>query len=376
MNSCQSIADRVTRRKRGCQRSPNVTAEEKISEKLDNAVRKKKKGKHLPFVEAGFNALPDDLVVRVFRLLDAYDICNVKLVSRRWRALAQSAGETWPRCAADIFRSNPGATDGQYTLYYNGDYRKPFIAYCTFHPPREYITLRCTSRRSLENHSDYKREHGAHSMQGWSAGWGGNVRTVFSKVRFNPIRSLVKVDDCTFASSSGQLHMDQAGPLGQVQLVISQVPFASAFRMSTSELQRHRFQARVDLRETPFSVASSFHGYGGSSIVTAFDRQVIMLQCSGDESCLTTMKTLDSFLLHSRLPDDGWLVQLSWCDSWEGHVRASHLDHACATCCVAGSSADLQVCSRCMTLHYCSRKCQKQDWPRHKQECGRPEPIS
>ena len=29
----------------------------------------------------------------------------------------------------------------------------------------------------------------------------------------------------------------------------------------------------------------------------------------------------------------------------------------------------LSVCSRCMVHHYCSRKCQVADWPKHKKEC-------
>jgi hypothetical protein len=40
---------------------------------------------------------------------------------------------------------------------------------------------------------------------------------------------------------------------------------------------------------------------------------------------------------------------------------------ACATC--QNDHDDLQRCSRCLLVFYCSRECQKADWPRHKAVC-------
>jgi len=43
--------------------------------------------------------------------------------------------------------------------------------------------------------------------------------------------------------------------------------------------------------------------------------------------------------------------------------------HACAVC---AATRPLQACKGCQTALYCSRACQKKDWPRHKPLCGRP----
>lgn len=43
-------------------------------------------------------------------------------------------------------------------------------------------------------------------------------------------------------------------------------------------------------------------------------------------------------------------------------------------CMVCGSQGRLQACARCELVVYCSKKCQKEDWRRHKTECRLPEP--
>ena len=40
------------------------------------------------------------------------------------------------------------------------------------------------------------------------------------------------------------------------------------------------------------------------------------------------------------------------------------------TCYKCGSSQKLMKCSRCKTVHYCSKECQKSDWGRHKSSCN------
>ncbi|KAF8173754.1 hypothetical protein K438DRAFT_1980637 [Mycena galopus ATCC 62051] len=48
-------------------------------------------------------------------------------------------------------------------------------------------------------------------------------------------------------------------------------------------------------------------------------------------------------------------------------------EHFCATC-LKGEKVlrkkDLQICSRCDIVRYCSKECQRKDWPEHKQACG------
>ena len=39
------------------------------------------------------------------------------------------------------------------------------------------------------------------------------------------------------------------------------------------------------------------------------------------------------------------------------------------SCAVCKTSINLNLCSNCKTTYYCSKKCQHQDWHRHKLEC-------
>ena len=41
----------------------------------------------------------------------------------------------------------------------------------------------------------------------------------------------------------------------------------------------------------------------------------------------------------------------------------------CRNCSKISEQAALFICSRCGRSHYCSKKCQKEDWKRHKPEC-------
>ncbi|KAI0077804.1 zf-MYND-domain-containing protein [Panus rudis PR-1116 ss-1] len=42
----------------------------------------------------------------------------------------------------------------------------------------------------------------------------------------------------------------------------------------------------------------------------------------------------------------------------------------CTTCYTAAADKPLKACSRCKSAAYCSRECQKKDWPRHKPACN------
>ncbi|KAG2499274.1 hypothetical protein HYH03_002852 [Edaphochlamys debaryana] len=55
----------------------------------------------------------------------------------------------------------------------------------------------------------------------------------------------------------------------------------------------------------------------------------------------------------------------------EGTKVAGHDAQACAACGKPNSIAcSLKACSRCKSVWYCDRDCQKQDFPRHKKDCA------
>ena len=46
-----------------------------------------------------------------------------------------------------------------------------------------------------------------------------------------------------------------------------------------------------------------------------------------------------------------------------------HSTHCCAECGEAGEGVSLKVCKACMLARYCNADCQRNHWPKHKNEC-------
>jgi GON domain len=147
----------------------------------------------------------------------------------------------WGSCAA-IRAALPIAGDGNYVLN-TGSRLVPVYCYDMAGTPREYVTL------------------GAGNFSQYTAGGaapGTNVRTTFSKVRLDPARLTVDINDLTFATSTGLLHH---GPIP-----VTAMPYTVAMSCDGSPSG----VGRVDLTGTAFVLDDEFavNGAGPSGSAT------------------------------------------------------------------------------------------------------------
>ncbi|RKH06587.1 hypothetical protein D7V97_22305 [Corallococcus sp. CA053C] len=155
----------------------------------------------------------------------------------------QYRSSSLPANCQDIQAAQPGSPDGDYTLYVNRDGLKPWVAYCRnmAGTPSEYLTLAQTTAGS--NDSQYTA--GGNSP-------GTSVRTVYTRLRLHPVTLQVNTADQTFSTSTGALnHVGKEA--------VTSMPYAAAMGCSTWGV------GNVDLRGTPFAVASGQFSIGGVS---------------------------------------------------------------------------------------------------------------
>uniref|UniRef100_A0A915A688 MYND-type domain-containing protein n=1 Tax=Parascaris univalens TaxID=6257 RepID=A0A915A688_PARUN len=62
---------------------------------------------------------------------------------------------------------------------------------------------------------------------------------------------------------------------------------------------------------------------------------------------------------------NGLLVERPMC--WT--VAPKYLPNYCSYCLEPDRTTKLEKCAACKSIFYCSRSCQKADWPMHKVEC-------
>jgi hypothetical protein len=170
-----------------------------------------------------------------------------------------------PTSCVDIKSHVPGATDGTYMLYLGADAGKPWPAYCArmASSPAEYLTLSGT------NFSQYTA--GGRSP-------GTNVRTTYTRVRFDPVTMRVDISDRTFATSTGMLEHENTTP-------VTSMPYSTA--MDCVGPNSKTGVAQIDLSGTSFAldVTVPFIFGGGSpngSLSGPSDRQ---LTIAGGGSC-------------------------------------------------------------------------------------------
>jgi len=241
-----------------------------------------------------FNNLPIELKIFIFTFFNAKELYYVRCNSNEWNILGKQAAH--PRCALDLKVKYPMITsDKEYTLYFNGDYGKPFEVYChnmNSINPVEYLTLKVCNKNN--NFSCY--------TAGGSA-FGDSVFTHFQKIRINPKSLIVKTDDFTFSTSVGQL--EQVYWNGKRKLQFNKIPFATARDCSANN-----------------SVISTFIKMGCNpegSWNFSEDKKIVDL--SGGGYCGRVCPALDVTTNEKAKGGDydnegingGWVLQLEWC---------------------------------------------------------------
>jgi hypothetical protein len=144
-----------------------------------------------------------------------------------------------PKTCADVRAVVPGWNGGTTVLYVNNEAAKPWTAYCT-KEDREYLTLGQT------NSSMYKGDLGEQ-----------DVRTVFSRIRIDPLTLLVDISDQTYAASTGTLRHGRNGPQ------VTSMPYAVA--MDCRGPNSTQGSATINLIGTRFAVSDQFKVVGSSA---------------------------------------------------------------------------------------------------------------
>ena len=137
-----------------------------------------------------------------------------------------------PPTCADVKAHVPGAGDGPYTLYLGSDAMKPWKGFCAgmAQTPLEYLSL------TGNNSSQY--------TSGGSSP-GGDVKTTYTKVRFDPAAMKIDIADRTYASSTGMLTHSNMTP-------VTSMPYGVA--MDCRGMGSKAGVASIDLAATAFAL--------------------------------------------------------------------------------------------------------------------------
>jgi len=136
-------------------------------------------------------------------------------------------------------QANPGAQDGDYTLYVGGDGNKPWLAYCkgmATTTPTEYLTLTQPGSNASAKVNYSEANH-------TPPGLGRDIFTYFSKIRVLPGTLQVDITDQSFSSINNNVP-----PSSPKQ------PYANAGGCRAADAKA---TGNVDLRGTPFTVGQN-----------------------------------------------------------------------------------------------------------------------
>jgi GON domain len=138
-----------------------------------------------------------------------------------------------PATCAEVKAHVPTAADGPYTLYLAGSATKPWTAFCAkmTTTPLEYLSL------TGSNSAQY--------TQGGDSP-GTDVKTTYTKVRFDPAALKLIVNDRLFATSQGMLNHSNSGTM------VTSMPFGVA--MDCKGNGSKTGVAMIDLTATSFAL--------------------------------------------------------------------------------------------------------------------------
>jgi hypothetical protein len=173
-------------------------------------------------------------------------------------AAAHASNKFFPGNCSDIHNKDLKAKDGNYILY-NGNTIFTVYCYDMSGTPREYITLAQTGANA--NYSQYTAG---------GASPGTNVRTMFTKLRIDPVTLTVDIGDLTFATSTGTLNHSGSAT------IVTSMPYGAA--MSCVGPGDTSGAGNINLQGTPFQVGGTFALGGfdpaGSAVFSAANQQV------------------------------------------------------------------------------------------------------
>ena len=153
-----------------------------------------------------------------------------------------------PATCADVKAHVPAATDGVYTLYLGGNASKPWTAYCAHMAttPLEYLSL------TGANYAQYTAGGGSPGM---------DVKTTYTKVRFNPATLKIDISDRAYATSQGMLNHSASGTM------VTSMPFGVAMdcRLANSKAG----VALIDLTATAFALTGQAAFAEGGNIANS-----------------------------------------------------------------------------------------------------------
>ncbi|KAK3276462.1 hypothetical protein CYMTET_15461 [Cymbomonas tetramitiformis] len=217
--------------------------------------------------------IPNTLLGYILKFLNGREIKKAACVCKKWKDVCSFAA--WPMCGQDLKLRAEGSCnllDGEFTLYALGDRAKPFQAFCIdlqTDNPKVYLKL---PRTSHPTHHEVDAEYlstlcnFSYFPAGGTAD-GSSVLTWFAGLRLDPYNLKVKTDDMLYSSSSGSLLFRYWNNKRIMQ--VESVPYATARCCKPNGFADDLpGVANIDLRGTPFAIASKFARMGFSSYGT------------------------------------------------------------------------------------------------------------